>query len=395
MLGGGAGADVQLGVPDARSITVVESSHRIDFPNGIRVTLEADAPADVQSVRLFYTIGSQPTQIYTYPSVIRVSETLDAQFTIRTTGDSFIPQGVDIEYFYVFIDSEGTEIESNHYTFEYLDPRYRWQRLELDDYILLWHDRSAARVRAVAEDVSSRLVQVKRLFGVTDHHRLKAVLVNGRREANRSFPAVSQTSRDTYLYGGFAFGDYGTLVLSGLNADGLTHELTHLMLDRAVNSPRARIPAWLNEGLAMYFERNGQPREREVRHGLSRGGLLRLRHMGAVPGRPEDVHMFYAQSASVVRFLLDRFGEAGMQRLLSEINQGRGIDDALRQSYGARVDDIDAAWRDAISGRRSISPSVDPGTLGTSVIIAGAILATATALGVAWLRQNLGRKAAP
>ena len=154
MLGGaGAGVDVQLGVPDARSITVVESSHRIDFPNGIRVTLEADAPADVQSVRLFYTIGSQPTQIYTYPSVIRVSETFDAQFTIRTTGDSFIPQGVDIEYFYVFIDSEGTEIESNHYTFEYLDPRYRWQRLELDDYILLWHDRSAARVRAVAEDV--------------------------------------------------------------------------------------------------------------------------------------------------------------------------------------------------------------------------------------------------
>ena len=38
------GGDVQAGGVNARAITIVESSHRIEFPDRIVFTLEADAP---------------------------------------------------------------------------------------------------------------------------------------------------------------------------------------------------------------------------------------------------------------------------------------------------------------------------------------------------------------
>ena len=387
----GGGGDLQVGGLGARSVIVVDSAHRIDFPDRIRFSVEAVAPDDVESVRLFYTIGPRATEIYTYPTVIRRAETLRALFTVETGADRFIPQGVDIEYSYGFTDSNGVEVRSDRYSFEYLDPRYRWRRIEAEDFVLLWHDRRTADVRALVADASHRLGHVKQLFGVEERQRFKAVLVNGRREANRSFPTVSGTSRDAALYGGFAFGRYDALVLAGASPDGLIHELSHLMLDEAIDSPRARIPAWLNEGLAMYFERGGQYREADVRRAMYRGDLFRLRHMGSMPGRPDDVRLFYSQSASVVRFLIDRYGEARMQGLLSEIGRGRSINAALTTAYGFGVDELDNSWRSAMSERTSVTQIVDPGTLGTSVIIAGAVAVTGVALGVAWLKQRRDR----
>ena len=184
----------------------------------------------------------------------------------------------------------------------------------------------------------------------------KVVIVNSRREANRSFPAVSQTSQDVSLYGGFAFPRYGAIVLSGLQSDSLIHELTHLMLHEAVDSPRARVPAWLNEGLAMYFESGGGYRESQVRDASRHGWLIPLRHMETVPGRPAEVRLFYSQSASVVRYLMDDHGSTQMGRLLTLMDRGLDIDDALKQAYGFDVNGLDKAWKAQISGGTSRTP---------------------------------------
>ena len=74
----------------------------------------------------------------------------------------------------------------------------------------------------------------------------------------------------------------------------MVHEATHLLLDRAVDSPLARVPAWLNEGLAMYFESDSYRREATVARAARDSALLRLGAMNTVPGRPEDVRQFYA-----------------------------------------------------------------------------------------------------
>ena len=321
------------------------------------LNLEARAPSDIESTRVHYTIGDAPVSVYAYPTRLSHRGNLSAEFEVQTGRASFIPQGVDVEYYYSFTDTSGGRTTySERFSFEYLDPRYRWQRIGMGDFTLIWHDMPASSVRRVAANAAAQMSRVKRLFGVNEDQDFKVVIVNSRREANRSFPAVSQTSQDVSLYGGFAFSDYGAIVLSGLQRDSLIHELTHLMLHEAVDSPRARVPAWLNEGLAMYFESRGAYRESQVRDARRHGRLLPLRHMDTVPGRPSDVRLFYSQSASVVRYLMDDHGSTRMSRLLNLIDSGLDIDDALKQAYGFDVNGLDRAWKAQISGATQQTP---------------------------------------
>ena len=384
-----AGLEVLPEAAPSAGVRVISSSHRIEFPEQIVIQLTADAPADIQNVRIFYRVGQADARVYAYPKSFSNSGPLSARFVIQTGRGAFIPQGVDIEYFYVFTDSEGRETESDRFSFEFLDLRYDWRRIEFEDFTLLWHGRSERAVRSVGADVSYRMARVKRILGLDGDYNFKAVLVNDRAEAARSFPPVSQTSQDVSLYAGFALGDHGALVLAGLNHDGLVHELTHLMVDEALDSRQGhtRIPAWLNEGIAMYFEPQGHQRESEVRRAFARNDLIRLRHMGSVPGRPRDVRLFYSQSASIVRFMADAFGEDRLSSLFAAIGDGKTAEQALVSTYGMNIDQLDAAWRTHLSGRRSILEVADPGSLGTSAIIGGALLATATAATVGWIKR--------
>ena len=381
------GGDLQDASVNSDAVRVVESSHRIEFPDRIVFTLEAEARPDVQSARLYYTVGSQGVKVYTYPVRFTNSDNIEAEFVVNTGRDGFIPQGADIEYYYVFTDSLGNSAVSDSRAFEYLDPRYNWQRLVQDDFTLIWHNRPERAVRRLAADVSVRLRAVRELFGLEGDYDFRAVIINSRAEANRSFPPLSDTAQDTFLYGGFAFDKYGVLVVAGLNRDSLIHELTHLMFAERLDSPRAKPPIWLNEGLAMYFEPGGGYRESDVQRALRTGNLIPLRHMRSIPGKPDDVRLFYSQSASIVRFLMDEFGQERMDMLLTELNGGRKIDDALIHTYGVGVDELDKGWRRHLAGETSIFEIRDPGALGTSAIIGAALLVTASAILIRWLKQ--------
>ncbi|MCH7800883.1 MAG: hypothetical protein IIC24_04975 [Chloroflexi bacterium] len=383
---GGADIAPNAGLPD--SVKVLSSEHRIDFPNRIILQLEAETAKDVMNVRLFYKIGRQDTLIYGYPTILRTSGGVSAEFVIPTGSSGFIPSGVDIEYYYVFQEADGQMVESNRFTIEYLDPRYKWERYDAGFFEVLWHDRPRSVVENVADEVNERMLPVISMFGVQDADKMKAVVLNGSREAGRTFPRVSQTASDRQLFGGFAFGDYDLFLLAGLGVDGMIHELTHLLFDEAVNSPRARVPAWVNEGLAMYFERGTGGRQSIVANAAGSGSLIRLDNMGAVPGRPSDVRLFYAQSWSIVTFMVDTFGTERMSAMLTALNSGQHINESIQTAYGLTSVQLEAAWRTQLRSHTSFTQVIDPGSFGTAVIITGAMLVTATVVTVRWLRRD-------
>ena len=156
-LGGLADLDSTTGAAPGAGVQVLASTHRIEFPEQIVIQLTADAPADIRSVRIYYRVGHADVRVYAYPKSFSNSGPLSARFVIQTGRGAFIPQGVDIEYYYVFTDSEGNEFESDRFSFEFLDRRYDWKRIEFEDYTLLWHDRSERAVRSVGADVSLRM----------------------------------------------------------------------------------------------------------------------------------------------------------------------------------------------------------------------------------------------
>ena len=109
--------------------------------------------------------------------------------------------------------------------------------------------------------------------------------------------------------------------------------------------------------------------------------------MGSVPGKPEDVRLFYAQSWSIVTHMMSVHGEARMSALLEAINDGRPIADAVLAVYGLTLDELQRQWQDGLRGEKLGVSTVDPGTFGTSLIIASAVAVTMMVILWRWLRR--------
>ena len=176
-------------------------------------------------------------------------------------------------------------------------------------------------------------------------------------------------------------------MLVGLSGDGMVHEMTHLLLDEALDSPLARVPAWLNEGLAMYFESGSRGREAIVSQALRSDGLLPLAYMDNIPGRPRDIRVFYAQSWSVVKHMMDAHGQERMAALLNTIKEGKRVEEAVPEAYGMSLEELEEDWKSRLARQPSLAPVVDPGTAGTALIIVGAIVVAAVVVAARWLRR--------
>lgn len=382
-LGGGG---ISPGPEPQQPIRLLSTAHEIDFPDEIEFTLEIEGDETITEVTLFYRLGRRDVKIFGYPD-FTPGRRVTATFGVQTGGASFIPSGVDISYYYRVRDTTGRTYETDTFLLEYLDPSFDWQRHQEGDMIALWHNRPRAGVVRVAAEASQKLVAVKELLGLDEIGPKKAVIVNSSREASRNFPRISDASSRGHLYGGFAFGDLDVFVLSGLDHDGIVHEMTHLLIDEAVDSPLARIPSWLNEGLAMYFESGTHGREATISQAADRGGLSHLSAMGNQPGRPREIRVFYAQAWSTVTYMMETYGEEHMAALLTALEDGGGIEKAVLSAYGMSLDELEQEWLGQISGGSSVTIPSDPGTVGTSAIITGAVAVAAVAVIIRWLRQ--------
>ena len=244
-------------------------------------------------------------------------------------------------------------------------------------------------------------------------------------EATRSFPRISRTATGSHLFGGFAFGEFDLFVLVGPRIDGMVHEMTHLLLDEAIDSPLARVPSWLNEGLAMYFESSSQGRQRTVDRAAREGRLMPLRSMTAVPGRPVDVALFYSQAWSIVKHMMDVHGEERMAALLQAINGGSRTYVAVTEVYGMTLEELQEEWQASLFGGAApvvvqapdtsipgaaapvvvqssdtsspgtAAPAVaqvpDPRSVATAALAAGAVAVAVTLSGAIWLVRRASR----
>lgn len=127
----------------------------------------------------------------------------------------------------------------------------------------------------------------------------------------------------------------------------LPHETVHLIL--ADHFPKAAPPRWLDEGLAVLADTTDkQSRHRDDLHQqLRRGGPFSLERLVTLPDYParEQVPLFYAQSASLVEFLVAREGPAELLRFV-QVAEEAGYRAALSEVYGlADFAALQAEWR--------------------------------------------------
>ncbi len=160
----------------------------------------------------------------------------------------------------------------------------------------------------------------------------------------------------------------------------MRHELTHLALADAVGGHH--VPRWFNEGLAIY-ESGEFPwaRRAALAEASFSRGLLPLDELDA--GFPADryaVNVAYAESASVVGFLLRASDRARFGSLIERVRAGAPFDRALGDAYSTDLRKLEYEWREEVSRHFSVVPALTGG--GIVWVVISALVA------LAWLKRR-------
>jgi len=131
----------------------------------------------------------------------------------------------------------------------------------------------------------------------------------------------------------------------------LPHEMGHIIFREFVGFDNPAIPLWLDEGVASFQEsariysadaivqasiRDGQFMPLED---LSLRGPLQFQNRNTV-------NIFYAESVSIVNYLIKQFGRDNFVRFCQRLRDRRSLQDALDYTYSFKnLQDLGNAWK--------------------------------------------------
>ena len=130
----------------------------------------------------------------------------------------------------------------------------------------------------------------------------------------------------------------------------LPHEMGHIIFREFVGF-KARIPVWFEEGVAMYQEKARRwGADEVVRRAVMDGKFMSLKDMTALElsGKmsTEQIQLFYAESASIVNYIIDELGQQRFINLCRKLQAGDPFEWVFT-SVSVRFKDLDAlnkAW---------------------------------------------------
>jgi len=330
-------------------IAVISNTYESLFAEEILFRLEAKSESEIEKIVLLYRIGGEETTNRGYPDFTPGKE-VAAEYVLDLQRGEIAPFS-KIEYFWRIEDAAGNKLDTEPVSFVYEDDRFQWESLAQGKVTLYWYDADRAFAQRLLDVALESLAHLEEEIGVELEEPIKLVVYQSKADMlgalvprGEVFEAEVITlgtvvSKDTVLLHGTHWGVENTIA----------HEISHVVVHLATENPYAGIPAWLDEGLAMYNqgefpETNREALERAVRENR----LISVRSLTAPTGKPEEINLFYSEVYSLVEFLLKSYGKEKMAELLAVYKEGASYDDALMKVYGFDQDGLDTRWRESL-----------------------------------------------
>ncbi|MFQ5860274.1 MAG: peptidase MA family metallohydrolase [Dehalococcoidia bacterium] len=352
---------VSVAAGDEEGIQVVSTSVESRFPDGILFHVEASSPDQIEEIRVTFRTVGNPRVSYNYLE-FSPGTRVEGEWLLSIKGGSgqHIPPGTQIAYQFEVSDGAGRTLTTEEEVFLYMDNRFDWMPLSQDQVTVYHYGPTERRAEIILEAILETVDQMSPVLGLEPSGLpIRVIAYNNFRHMIPALPPRTRAAEQELITQGQAWSEFNVLLILAFEPEirGIaSHEVTHILVHAAAGGTIARVPAWLNEGLAEYA--NLEP-------GLSRTDVLRfaiftrrlgpLWHLVSVPGDPTDVVIFYAQTHSVVEHLIETYGAGKMRELFQALQAGSSIEEALQQVYGLDQYELDSQWRQRL-GLRPLPP---------------------------------------
>jgi len=346
-------------------IAVIASDVEVNFPGQAVFNLEAESYVDIIDVRLYYQVDkmnyaevvSEGWADFTPASKIEANWVWDMR-------NASLPPGAEVTYWWMIEDADGNTFETSPEIMHFDDHRYLWQSLtstvpQGGELSLFCYEGGDSFARELMDACEEGLTKLTQDIGTYPERPIKIYIYASTSDLQGAMIFPQEWT------GGAAFTEFSTIAIgiSPARLDwgkrALVHELTHLVVHQATFSPYGQLPVWLDEGLATYNEGELDPVFRSyLEQAILEDELISVRSLcSPFSAYYEIACLSYAQSYSLVEYLLDNYGQDRMLELLTILKQGSTYDEALTEVYGFDIDGLDALWRGTLASHTVISVS--------------------------------------
>ncbi len=329
-------------------IQVVSQAVESHFPDDLTFTIQVRSDAgDIVDAAVHYQLGWDEAERIGLPEPFTPAAKVTLTHVWDTIGET-VPPFTEITYYWHVTDSAGSELVTTPERTEYVDHTHDWQSLGNERVIVYWYDRPADFGETLFEAAVEGYDHVAAVTGVTTERLARIVIYNN----HRDFCAFYAPNSCQDWVGGQAFS--GLTVQQGTNQEWLTydvvpHELAHVLYNEVFRDTWVRVPTWFNEGIAVYNERTDHSYEMAlVTEAAADGELIPLRHMGTqASGLAHDaIHLWYAETYSLVAFIADAYGEEKLGEVILTLADNHPMEETLQLVLGMDLIEFEMGWRE-------------------------------------------------
>jgi hypothetical protein len=351
----------------APAINVSRNEVIMNFPETATFQLNLSNEVEITSIILEYgneqqTCGEVIAKAFPQFTPGKIVET-EWTWEMRQNGSQ--PPGTQLWWRWHVTDANGNETVTDLKTATWLDSVHSWQSIQSGQLNLHYYGLEASFAQEMLEAGIEGMNRNKNDAGLTTDDPVNIYVYPNYEDLREAILFESS------WVGGSAYPRHNIVILgtsgfdSAWDKDTLIHELTHVVVGHFTFSCLGSVPQWLNEGLAVYSEGQlDRQFQRPLDKAIQENTVLSVRSIsGSFSEVANRANLSYAQSYSLVNFLIETYGQDKMTTLLTAFRDGSTTDDALMQTYGFNIDGLEDQWRQAIGAEpRTVSaqPTVQP-----------------------------------
>jgi hypothetical protein len=335
-------------------IRVLHADAVASYPTRIDFSVEAQSDIQIQTVELEYGVEGRdctPDINIAIPKDFAPDTHIAVDWTLSVDDTGNLPPGLKIWWDWHMVDAQGNEARTEKQWILWIDSDHDWSSLRSGNIILHWYRGT----HAYAQD----------LLGAAENARTILIQNVGAwpdLDINLYIYDSTQAMKDALVgepdwIGGLSFWENQRTVMIGIGPGDqifgkatIAHELAHVAVNSIMGGCYASIPLWLNEGIATYAEGTPDPVIAQLIHqAIYYNQFFSLRSISyeyqEIDGNPG---LTYAESLSVVQFLVKEYGHEKIRRVLQSLGEGYTFDSALLLGLGLDMDGLEAVWRKSI-----------------------------------------------
>ncbi len=330
-------------------LRITDTSIEAVFPLKLSFNISVESDADITDIRLHYRVERRHLVDVTSEAYLEFtpSRTVEVNWDwdMRRTGG--LPPGTSIEYWWTVEDASGDSIETEPLVVQFEDDRFQWQSLVEGQVTVYWYRGTTSFAGDIMGTVQEALYWLVQDTGVSLTESIRIYIYGSSTDLRGSMIFPQEWT------GGVAFTRYGCIAIgiSPVNLAwgrrAIAHELTHLVIHQMTLNPYSGLPNWLDEGLAMRSEGPMGPAfQSYLDRAIAQDSLFSVRSLASpFSTDAEKSYLSYAQSYSLVEYLISTYGKDRMFELLDTLSEGSTYDGALSRVYGFDSDGLERLWR--------------------------------------------------